>query len=82
MAVRRKGSEIFGPRPGAAISEDVSAWRRDRLLRAGFDEVLAARLASDCAIDLHALLRLVERGCRPRLAARILAPLDGERRPR
>ena len=81
MAVRRKGSEILGPRPGGAIPEDVSAWRRERLARAGFDEGVAARLAGDFAIDLHALLELVERGCRPRLAARILAPLDGERRP-
>ena len=81
MIVRRKGSETFGPGPGGPISEDISAWRRERLLRAGFDEVLAGRLAGDCTIDLHALLELVERGCRPRLAARILAPLDDERRP-
>lgn len=38
-------------------------------------------LAGDCAIDLHALLELVERGCHPHLAVRILAPLDEERRP-
>jgi hypothetical protein len=81
MAVEQKSTETFGPGPGEAISEDVSTWRRERLLRAGFDEVLAARLAGDCGIDLHALLELVERGCRPRLAARILAPLDDERRP-
>ncbi|MGH2994237.1 MAG: hypothetical protein ACRDL1_11975 [Solirubrobacterales bacterium] len=77
----QKRTETFGPGPGGAISDDVSAWRRERLLRAGFGEVLAARLAGDCAIDLHALLELVDRGCRPRLAARILAPLDDERRP-
>jgi hypothetical protein len=29
-------------------------------------------------VDVHALIELVERGCRPELAARILAPLDGE----
>lgn len=79
--MRWKSSETFGPRPGGAISEDVSAWRREHLLRAGFDEVLAARLAGNYAIDLHALLELVERGCRPHLAARILAPLDEESRP-
>jgi hypothetical protein len=27
-------------------------------------------------VDLHALVKLVERGCPPPLAARILAPLD------
>jgi hypothetical protein len=28
-------------------------------------------------VDLHELLVLVDRGCPPPLAARILAPLDG-----
>jgi hypothetical protein len=27
-------------------------------------------------VDVHALIELVERGCRPELAARILAPLE------
>jgi hypothetical protein len=35
-------------------------------------------LARDPRTDLHALLELVDRGCRPELAARILAPLDGD----
>jgi hypothetical protein len=30
-------------------------------------------------LDLHALIELIERGCPPGLAARILAPLDTER---
>jgi hypothetical protein len=37
---------------------------------------LADTLAKDRRIDLHAMLELVDRGCPPRLAARILAPLD------
>jgi hypothetical protein len=57
-------------------SEAVAAWRREQLLASGFDESLARRLADDCGIDLHALIELVERGCPPPLAARILAPLD------
>ncbi|HZA57718.1 MAG TPA: hypothetical protein VE523_00865 [Solirubrobacterales bacterium] len=81
MAVREATHKQPGAWPGGVISEDVSAWRRERLARAGFDEGVAARLAGDFAIDLHALLELVERGCRPDLAARILAPLDGESRP-
>jgi hypothetical protein len=32
-------------------------------------------------MDLHALIGLVERGCPPPLAARILAPLEHESRP-
>jgi hypothetical protein len=60
---------------------DLAGWREQRLLRAGFDADLASAIASDCAIDLHALIELVERGCSPRLSARILAPLDAERKP-
>ncbi len=58
---------------------DVTSWRRSRLLEAGFPEDLATVLAGTSAVDLHALLELVDRGCPPHLAARILAPLDGER---
>lgn len=52
------------------------AWRRSRLERAGFDPDLAATLAKDRRIDLHAVLELVDHGCAPELAARIVAPLD------
>lgn len=52
------------------------SWRRRRLERAGFDASLADRLANDRRFDLHALLGLIDRGCPPELAARILAPLD------
>jgi hypothetical protein len=62
---------------GAAASS-VYAWRRTRLRRAGFDAPLAGQLAREGGVDLHALIELVERGCPPHLAARILAPLDDE----
>ena len=52
----------------------VHAWRRRRLLDAGFGAELADELAGDRRVDLHALLQLVERGCPPVLAARILSP--------
>jgi hypothetical protein len=54
----------------------LAAWRQRRLQRAGFDEQLAEKLAGDRRFDLHAVLELVDRGCRPELAARILAPLE------
>ncbi len=60
----------------------VQAWRRTRLLDAGFGHDLAEALAAEVRVDLHALLELVERGCSPVLAARILAPADGEGVPR
>lgn len=47
------------------------------LLSAGFDDELAMRLAGERS-DLHALLELVDRGCPPTIAARILAPLEGQ----
>jgi hypothetical protein len=52
-------------------------WRSGRLLDAGFPRGLALRLARDTRYDLHALIELVEQGCPPSLAARILAPIDG-----
>ena len=57
------------------------AWRTKRLLAAGFEAQLAARIAADGAFDLHALLELVDRGCPPELAVRIAGPLDREGRP-
>jgi len=51
-------------------------WRSGRLLDAGFPRGLALRLARDTRYDLHALIELVERGCPPSLATRILAPID------
>lgn len=59
-----------------AAPVDVRTWRRCRLLEAGFPEDLATRLAGLPRVDLHALLQLVDRGCPPHLAARILDPLD------
>jgi hypothetical protein len=59
---QRRGSEIV-------------RWRRRQLVHAGFPRALAAEVANDTAYDLHALIELVERGCPPVLAVRILAPL-------
>ena len=55
--------------------ETVTRWRERTLTSAGFDDALARRLAREREVDLHALLELVDRGCPPALAARILAPL-------
>jgi hypothetical protein len=54
---------------------DVVTWRLCRLLESGFAQDLAQRLASTRAVDVHALLQLVDRGCPPELAARILSPV-------
>jgi hypothetical protein len=55
------------------------ARREARLRVAGFEWETASQLARDSAVDLHSLLELVDRGCPPHLAARILAPLESER---
>jgi hypothetical protein len=60
---------------------NIAGWREQRLLRAGVEANLAATIAIDCAIDLHALIELIERGCPAELAARILAPLDNAGTP-
>ena len=58
----------------ARCDPQVVEWRRSQLSRAGFLAALAARAANDTRLDLHAAIELVERGCPPRLALRILAP--------
>ena len=58
----------------------VVAWRRKQLLARGFSLAVAEDLARNCAVDLHALTELVERGCPPKLVARIVAPLVDEAR--
>ena len=68
---------------GIAVStqrqlEEVFEWRCAQLERLGFPPLLAGRVAHDGRYDLHSLIELVERGCPPELALRILAPLDGD----
>jgi hypothetical protein len=65
----------------ARVARDVARWRCWLLERGGFDRALALRLAADARTDVHALLELVDRGCPPDLAARIMAPLDDARCP-
>jgi hypothetical protein len=45
-------------------------------VRAGFEPDLSNAVAGDPRIDVHKLLELVDRGCPPDLAVRILAPLE------
>jgi hypothetical protein len=53
----------------------VFSWRCKQLAEAGVPRALARQVAQDPVYDLHALIELVERGCPPALAVRILAPL-------
>jgi hypothetical protein len=66
---------------GSGPPIDVQAWRRCRLLEAGFPAQLAEAVAADSRFDLHALLQLVDRGCPAELAVRIVCPLPSEVAP-
>jgi hypothetical protein len=57
-------------------STEVRQWRRAALLRAGVAPRLASRIADMPGIDFHELLGLIDRGCPPDLAVRIVAPLE------
>jgi hypothetical protein len=53
-------------------SQRVICWRASELIKAGFDTPSAVELAERKDVDLHTALELVERGCPPDLASRIL----------
>ena len=69
---------IGNQRPQDPAGDHVrwAAWRAQRLRSAGFPAEVAQRLAGEREVDLHELLELVDRGCPPHLAVRILAPLE------
>ena len=52
--------------------ERVARWRAEALERAGYDTVTAAELAARPDVDLHRAIGLLEKGCSPELALRIL----------
>lgn len=52
--------------------ERVERWRAEELMRAGYDPAAAVDLACRPDVDLHGAIELLERGCPPELATRIL----------
>ena len=60
----------------ARAMDEVVRWRCEQLVESGFAPSLATTIAKNTHYDLHALIELVERGCQPELAARILAPVE------
>ena len=51
----------------------VERWRTAELMRVGFPGDDAVALAARLDIDLHEAIALVQRGCPPELAIRILS---------
>jgi hypothetical protein len=53
-------------------TERVERWRTAELMRVGFAGDDAVALAARTEVDLHQAIELVQRGCPPELAVRIL----------
>jgi len=62
--------------PSSQDAQAVVNWRRLELIHCGFPRSLAARVARDEQYDLHQLIELVEQGCSPDLAVRVLSPVE------
>jgi len=52
--------------------ERIERWRAQELERAGYEPRAAGRLAVRHDVDLHTAVDLLQRGCPPSLALRIL----------
>ena len=52
--------------------QQIELWRTEELERAGYSNRAAGRLAARQDVDLHLAIRLLERGCPPELALKIL----------
>jgi hypothetical protein len=50
----------------------VLVWRFKQLCRSGFELELATTIAARMDVDLHAAIDLVEQGCPPDVAGRIV----------
>ncbi len=53
-------------------AERVERWRAEALEKVGYDAESARQLAARNDVDLHQAVELVESGCTPELALRIL----------
>lgn len=53
-------------------TERVERWRTAELMRVGFPGDDAVALAVRTDVDLHEAIELIQRGCPPNLAVRIL----------
>ena len=53
-------------------TERIQQWRAEALERAGYEPRAASRIAARQDVDLHTATELLERGCSPELALKIL----------
>ena len=52
--------------------ERIERWRAEELERGGYGHDDAVELASRAYVDLHLAIELIERGCPPQTAVKIL----------
>jgi hypothetical protein len=52
--------------------ELVEQWRAEELERAGYPPLSAVELAARADVDLHQAAELIQKGCTPELALKIL----------
>lgn len=57
---------------GGSADEQVLFWRAEMLERAGYDDSAVLQLAVRRDVDLHLAVDLLDRGCPPETALRIL----------
>ena len=60
------------PQVAQSSGDDISRWRLAELLRAGYTWDQGVLLACQADVDLHLAIDLLERGCPPATALRIL----------
>jgi len=58
--------------PQETEQQRIERWRAEMLERAGYDAEQAAELAARHDIDMHSAAGLLEQGCPPDIALRIL----------
>jgi hypothetical protein len=58
--------------PRESEYDRVERWRADMLERAGYGADAAAQLAGRMDVDLHQAIGLLEHGCSPEVALKIL----------
>jgi hypothetical protein len=68
MAIQTPAAPLLAERE----RDEVTAWRVERLVAAGYDGEAALVLALDRDVDLHLAVSLLERGCPPDTALQIL----------
>jgi len=72
-AIDLEGEAVLDPLAEQVLRDKVLLWRCERLIQMGFTLQQARVVAVKRAIDLHAVERLIRRGCAPHTAFDIVS---------